>query len=464
MTTSLVAVQLLNGVEYGLLLFLVASGLTIIFGVLGVLNFAHGSFYMLGAYLAYFIAERTGSLLFAALLGLPVMVLVGFLVERLAISRLYARDHLSQVLLTYGLVLVFNDLQRALFGNEVHGVPMPRALTGSVALGEMQSWPVYRIFTSVACLCIALLLRQVILGTRFGMRVRAGASNAEMVEALGIDVRKLFSALFTAGAVLAALSGMLAAPLTTVYPGMGEGILIVSFVVVVIGGIGSIKGAFAGALLVGIADTFGKVLLPGVSSAVVYAVMAAVLLFNELQRALFGNEVHGVATPRPLAFGLPLAKLQSWPAYRAFTCVSCLFVAAAIRHVLLRTRFGMRVRAGAVNSEMVEALGIDVRRLLSILFSAGTALAALAGILAAPLTTVYPGMGEGVLIVSFVVVVIGGIGSVKGAFFGALLVGLSDTLGKVLLPGLSSAIVYAVMAAVLLWRPRGLFGQPAEAR
>jgi len=124
----------------------------------------------------------------------------------------------------------------------------------------------------------------------------------------------------------------------------------------------------------------------------------------------------------------------------------------------------MRVRAGAVNSEMVEALGIDVRRLLSILFSAGTALAALAGMLAAPLTTVYPGMGEGVLIVSFVVVVIGGIGSVKGAFFGALLVGLSDTLGKVLLPGLSSAIVYAVMAAVLLWRPRGLFGQPAEAR
>ena len=287
MTPSLFAVQLLNGVEYGLLLFLVASGLTIIFGVLGVLNFAHGSFYMLGAYLAYFIAERTGSLLFAALLGLPVMVLVGFLVERLAISRLYARDHLSQVLLTYGLVLVFNDLQRALFGNEVHGVPMPRALTGSVALGEMQSWPVYRIFTSVACLCIALLLRQVILGTRFGMRVRAGASNAEMVEALGIDVRKLFSALFTAGAVLAALSGMLAAPLTTVYPGMGEGILIVSFVVVVIGGIGSIKGAFAGALLVGIADTFGKVLLPGVSSAVVYAVMAAVLLFRP--RGLLGQ-------------------------------------------------------------------------------------------------------------------------------------------------------------------------------
>jgi branched-chain amino acid transport system permease protein len=286
MSPSLFALQLLNGVEYGLLLFLVASGLTIIFGVLGVLNFAHGSFYMLGAYLAYFLAERTGSLVFAALLGLPAMVLVGFVVERLAISRLYARDHLSQVLLTYGLVLVFNDLQRALFGSEVHGVPTPSALAGSVPLG-MQSWPVYRIFTSAACLCVAAALRQIILHTRFGMRVRAGASNADMVEALGIDVRRLFSVLFTAGAVLAALSGMLAAPLTTVYPGMGESILVVSFVVVVIGGIGSIRGAFAGALLVGIADTFGKVLLPGVSSAIVYAVMAAVLLFRP--RGLLGQ-------------------------------------------------------------------------------------------------------------------------------------------------------------------------------
>jgi branched-chain amino acid transport system permease protein len=192
------------------------------------------------------------------------------------------------VLLTYGLVLVFNDLQRALFGNEVHGVPTPRALAGSIPLGEMQSWPVYRIFTSAACLCIALAMRQIILRTRFGMRVRAGASNAEMVEALGIDVRRLFSSLFTAGAALAALSGMLAAPLTTVYPGMGEGVLIVSFVVVVIGGIGSIKGAFVGAMLVGIADTFGKVLLPGVSSAIVYAVMAAVLLFRP--RGLLGPQ------------------------------------------------------------------------------------------------------------------------------------------------------------------------------
>jgi branched-chain amino acid transport system permease protein len=287
MTLSLFALQLLNGVEYGLLLFLVASGLTLVFGVLGVLNFAHGSFYMLGAYLAYWLAERLGSLLWAVLIGVPLMALAGWAVERFAISRLYRRDHLSQVLLTYGLVLLFNELQRTLFGNEVHGVATPRALTGSLALGEMQTWPAYRIFTSVACLCVALAMRQIILHTRFGMRVRAGATNGEMVQALGIDVRRLFSVLFSAGTALAALAGMLAAPLTTVYPGMGESVLVVSFVVVVIGGIGSIKGAFAGAMLVGIADTFGKVLVPSVASAIVYAVMAAVLLWRP--RGLLGE-------------------------------------------------------------------------------------------------------------------------------------------------------------------------------
>jgi branched-chain amino acid transport system permease protein len=288
MTFSLFALQLLNGVEYGLLLFLVAGGLTLIFGVLGVLNFAHGSFYMLGAYLAYWLAERTGSLLVAVLIGVPLIALLGLLVERLAIARLYARDHLSQVLLTYGLVLLFNELQRALFGNDVHGVATPQALSFRIPLGQTQAWPAYRVFTALTCLAVAAGMRQVILRTRFGMRVRAGASNVEMVEALGIDVRRLFSSLFAAGTALAALAGMLAAPLTTVYPGMGEGVLILSFVVVVIGGIGSIKGAFIGALLIGLSDTFGRVLLPNFSSAMVYAVMAAVLLWRP--RGLLGQQ------------------------------------------------------------------------------------------------------------------------------------------------------------------------------
>jgi branched-chain amino acid transport system permease protein len=291
MSLSLFALQIVNGVEYGLLLFLVASGLTLVFGVLGVLNFAHGSFYMLGAYLAFWLSERTGSLLAAILVGLPAMVLIGLLVEKLAIARLYARDHLAQVLLTYGLVLLFNEVQRVLWGNDVHGVPTPAALSFTIPLGQTQTWAAWRAFTAAACVCVALAMRQIVLRTRFGMRVRAGASNAEMVEALGIDVRRLFSILFSAGTALAGLAGMLAAPLTTVYPGMGENVLILSFVVVVIGGIGSIKGAFFGALLVGLADTFGKVLLPGFASAIVYAVMAAVLLWRP--RGLLGAAPEG---------------------------------------------------------------------------------------------------------------------------------------------------------------------------
>ncbi len=212
MTLPLFALQLLNGVEYGLLLFLVASGLTLIFGVLGVLNFAHGSFYMLGAYLAYWIGERTGSLAWAIAAGVPLMFAAGWLVERLAISRLYGRDHLSQLLLTYGMVLLFNELQRALFGNEVHGVATPRPLAFGIRLGELQSWPAYRAFTCVACLLVAAAIRHVLLRTRFGMRVRAGAVNPEMVEALGVDVRRLLSILFSAGTALAALAGILAAP------------------------------------------------------------------------------------------------------------------------------------------------------------------------------------------------------------------------------------------------------------
>jgi len=291
MSLSLFALQLINGVEYGLLLFLVASGLTLVFGVLGVLNFAHGSFYMLGAYLAWWLSERTGNFLLAILVGLPAMALIGLLVERLAIGRLYLRDHLSQVLLTYGLVLLFNELQRALWGNDVHGVATPKSLAFTIPLGEAQTWPAWRAFTALCCIAVAVGMRQLILKTRFGMRVRAGASNAEMVEALGIDVRRVFSVVFSAGTALAGLAGMLAAPLTTVYPGMGESVLILSFVVVVIGGIGSIKGAFLGAMLVGISDTFGKVLLPGFASAIVYAVMAAVLLWRP--RGLLGPAFEG---------------------------------------------------------------------------------------------------------------------------------------------------------------------------
>jgi branched-chain amino acid transport system permease protein len=289
MEISFYLVQLLNGIQYGFLLFLVASGLTLLFGIMGIINLAHGSFYMIGAYLAYWLSGMTGSLWLGILLGLPLALLLGYAVERFAISFLYRRDHLYQVLLTFALILVFNELQRILWGNDVHGVAIPAALAGSIPLTENQVYPVYRLFISAACIVIAAAMYWVIQKTRLGMMIRAGSSNREMVQALGIDVNRLFAIVFSLGVALAAFAGMLAAPVDSVYPGMGENILIISFVVVVIGGTGSIKGAFVGAMLIGLVSTFGKVLLPEMASMAVYAMMAVILLWRP--QGLFGRAV-----------------------------------------------------------------------------------------------------------------------------------------------------------------------------
>ena len=280
-------IQTLNGIQYGLLLFLIASGLSIVFGVMGVINLAHGSFYMIGAYLAFTLTELTGSLLYAILLGIPVTMALGFVVERFFIVHLYHRDHLQQVLLTFGLILIFNELQQILWGGDPHGVPMPAILTGSIPLSDTLSYPVYRFFLSVVCLLLASVMYLVITHSRFGMRIRAGASNRRMIEALGINIRLLYSVVFAIGVALAGVAGMLAAPVETVYPGMGEQILIVSFVVVVIGGIGSIRGAFIGALAIGLADVYGQVFLPDLASVAIYGVMAGVLLWRP--SGLFGR-------------------------------------------------------------------------------------------------------------------------------------------------------------------------------
>ena len=280
-------IQTLNGIQYGLLLFLIASGLSIVFGVMGVINLAHGSFYMIGAYLAFTLTELTGSLLYAILLGIPVTMALGFVIERFFIVHLYHRDHLQQVLLTFGLILIFNELQQILWGGDPHGVPMPAILTGSIPLSDTLSYPVYRFFLSVVCLLLASVMYLVITHSRFGMRIRAGASNRRMIEALGINIRLLYSVVFAIGVALAGVAGMLAAPVETVYPGMGEQILIVSFVVVVIGGIGSIRGAFIGALAIGLADVYGQVFLPDLASVAIYGVMAGVLLWRP--SGLFGR-------------------------------------------------------------------------------------------------------------------------------------------------------------------------------
>jgi branched-chain amino acid transport system permease protein len=274
-------VQCLNALQYGLLLFLVASGLTLIFGIMGVINLAHGSFYMIGAYLAYSLAPVFGGNFVATLLaGLVLAVIFGYVLEWLFVSYLYERDHLQQVLMTYGLILVFEELRSILVDNDVHGVPVPAWLNGSIQLGDLMQYPVYRLAISAVCIGVAATLYFVIARTRLGMMVRAGSSNREMVQSLGINIKFLYRVVFAAGVALAVLAGMIAAPVSSVYPGMGAQVLIVCFVVVVIGGIGSVRGAFLASLLVGIVDTFGKVLFPQAAGIAIYLLMAAILLWK----------------------------------------------------------------------------------------------------------------------------------------------------------------------------------------
>ena len=278
LTTFLI--QCLNSVQYGLLLFLVASGLTLIFGIMGVINLAHGSFYMIGAYLAFSLSSLLGSLPLALLVGTVLAVAFGYLLEWVFFSYLYDREHLQQVLMTYGLILVFEELRSLLVGDDVHGVAIPELLAGSIAIGNGMTYPVYRLFVSGVCLALALGMYLLISKTRLGMMVRAGATNREMVQSLGINITLLYRVVFAVGVALAVFAGMIAAPMSSVYPGMGGQVLIICFVVVVIGGIGSIKGALVAALLIGFVDTFGKVLGQEGAAALVYVLMAAILLWR----------------------------------------------------------------------------------------------------------------------------------------------------------------------------------------
>lgn len=273
-------VQLLNAVQYGLVLFLVASGLTLVFGILGVINIAHGSFYMLGAYLAYWLTAYTGSFGLALVGGVAIAFVGGLALESLFIRRLYGRDHLAQVLLSFGLILIIDEMRQILFGKDVHSVPPPAFLAGSVQLTEVLSYPVYRLAICLFCLVVAAAIFFVIQRTRIGMIVRAGAENRDMARALGIPFDKVNRYVFAVGIALAALGGIVVAPISTVFPGMGEHMLILSFVVVVLGGIGSVVGAALGALLVGLTDTFGKVFFPNLSSFSIYFLMAFVLLWR----------------------------------------------------------------------------------------------------------------------------------------------------------------------------------------
>jgi len=301
-STALLLVQMLNGVQFGILLFLVAAGLTLVFGVMDFINLAHGVQYMLGAYLAATLGIWTGSFWLGLLLSLPLALLAGLLLEVLVFRHFYGRDHMSQVLATFGVILVVDEAVRAIWGSSPLPVPQPEGL-GSITLMPGLLYPVYRLVIIGAGLAVAGLLWLLVERTRTGMLVRAGASNAAMVSALGVDIRRLFTVVFGFGAMLAGFSGALAGPVFAVVPHMGDSVLILAFVVIVIGGIGSIRGAFLAAILVGLIDTLGKAMLPdllrlvmdasparqtgaALASMLVYVLMAVILAIRPT--GLFG--------------------------------------------------------------------------------------------------------------------------------------------------------------------------------
>jgi len=287
--------QFLNGIQLGMLLFLLAAGLTLIFGIMDLVNLAHGSFYMLGAYFAATFADWTDSFLLGALLALAATAVTGMLLEVIAVRRLYGRSHLDHVLGTFGLLLFFNELVRLIWGPAGMTLSLPSEMLNAVEVLPGLFYPLYRLVIIGVTLTVAVLMYFLIMRTRLGMLIRAGASNREMVGALGINIKLLYTMVFGLGAALAGFAGLMQAPILTVQIGMGENILIAAFVVVTIGGIGSIRGAFVASLLVGLADTIGRTLVPdllrtflsdsasssfgrALSSMMVYLVMALVLI------------------------------------------------------------------------------------------------------------------------------------------------------------------------------------------
>ena len=297
MDVSLVAEQFLNGFQLGIILFLMAAGLTLVFGILDMVNLAHGSLYMIGAFYGATFAVWTDSFILGVVLMVPAMLVTGIVIERIALRTLYARDHLDQVLATFGLILFFNALTRIIWGPEGVTVPLPDFLNGSVELALGIVYPVFRITIIGVGLAVALGLWLLVSRTRIGMLIRAGASNRTMAGALGVNIPMLFTIIFGIGAVLAGLAGLIFAPIQTVFVGMGEDVLILAFVVIVIGGIGSIRGAFIAAILAGLIDTMGRSFLdvallvflspnaaesagPALSSMLIYVLMAAILFFR----------------------------------------------------------------------------------------------------------------------------------------------------------------------------------------
>ena len=303
MDGALILIQILNGLQLGVLLFLLAAGLTLVFGIMDFINLAHGAFYMLGAFICATLTIWFDSFLIAVLLAVPITFVIGVVVELGVARQLYQADHLEQILATFGLILIADTLVQMIWGPEGMTFALPEVLNGQVQLLYGVEFPVYRVLIISVGLLVALALYLVVSHTRTGMLIRAGASNRRMVEALGVDIRMLFTLVFAAGAAMAGLAGLMIAPITEASIGMGNEILIVAFVVIVIGGIGSVQGAFFGAMLVGLIDTLGRAFLddllglvlshqaaetsaPAISAMLIYILMAVILYFRP--QGLFG--------------------------------------------------------------------------------------------------------------------------------------------------------------------------------
>ncbi len=297
MPALLILEQLLNGLQLGVMLFLLAAGLTLVLGIMNLVNLAHGSLYMVGAFIAASVAQASGSFLLGLAVALPATAVVGMAVEATVLRRLYERDHLDQVLATFGLILFFNEATKIIWGPRALFLDGPDWLSGAVEIIPGAPYPALRLAIIVVGLAVALFLYLLTHRTRLGMLIRAGASNREMVGALGVDIKKLYTLVFGLGAMLAALAGVMAGPVYAVEVGMGEDILILTFVVIIIGGIGSIRGALVGAVLVGLVDTLGRAFLPAalklflapaaadgigasLASMAIYILMAAVLVWR----------------------------------------------------------------------------------------------------------------------------------------------------------------------------------------
>jgi branched-chain amino acid transport system permease protein len=297
MNYVLLAEQLFNGFQLGIILFLMAAGLTLIFGIMDLVNLAHGTLYMFGAFFAATVAAWTGSFTWAILLAIPLALIAGIILEVVVLRTLYVRNHLDQVLATFGLIIFFNELFLVVFGAGGVALRLPPELEGITALGGGVTVPTYRLFIIVMGLIVAIGLYFLVVKTRIGMLIRAGASNREMVGALGIDIKLLYTAVFGLGAALAGFAGMIVAPITQAQSGMGEDVLILAFVVIVIGGIGSIRGAFVASIVVGVIDTMGRSFIdvallavmpvnaadtagPAISSMLIYLIMAGILAFK----------------------------------------------------------------------------------------------------------------------------------------------------------------------------------------